>query len=137
MELLVIPEASEPLILGMNFLIQINTRIICAGLTCPFRVNVESPRMEPQEPHNLHLGVEDQPSQTSQTEVLQTDGIQTTAEEVETMPRHLTVIAISPEDQTGIHGFFAAELGQFSELLTKWNHLHSHISMTLSSLEKV
>lgn len=60
------PEPTEPLTLEMNFLIHSNTRNICAGLTCPFRVADQSQSMESQESRHLHHGVVDQPFLTFQ-----------------------------------------------------------------------
>ena len=93
MRLLVMTDVTEDLILGLNFLTEVEVRITCAGLTCIFKVHPEQHRHQTMITADL----------TTDAQVRETSGYD-------------TVSGVELKDQKRIRDFLEGELQKLSDI---------------------
>lgn len=110
--LLVMPDATEDVILGLDFLAQCKASINCAGLSCELQTAKDATLTSVQYVSNFHLTISPGPSNMELTEP-QDDTI---TNEVTILPGHSPVSELSAENQQVIRAFIETELQKFREL---------------------
>lgn len=109
MEFLIMPHASEDIILGMDFLQRSRTKILCAGLSCVIPCIEETERTIEK---HLHLTVTTHQPPESEKD----DGTNTINPGLQEPTLSPTVSVLSPTDQERINAFLNEELSKFQEL---------------------